>query len=448
MPALLRIFFFIGDLVFLNLVIFLSYGLSGVSFFGDNLSNSVYMLVFSNITWLFLVLVSNPYAFTRNAGIQRVLKGQLSFLFVHLLVVASLILLFKKQYDKYQIAGMYALFVPVFFGWKIITYYLFSMLTRKAREVNVLIIGPENAALEVKTFLTEQPDSHYKIIRQIPVVDITTEILEEVKVYCKNEGVDEIYCTDVKLDNLLLKDLINFGLNNLIRIKLIAEQEIAKQQGLSLESNTLSVNIAAVPLDDYLNRAYKRFFDIVFSSVVIVAVLSWLIPLIGLLIKLDSRGPIFFIQKRAGRNNRPFDCFKFRTMVVNSESDSKQATKDDARITKIGAFLRKSSLDEFPQFLNVFLGDMSIIGPRPHPIKLNEKFSPLIEQLMSRHYIKPGITGLAQAMGYRGETREIADMRNRVKLDCFYIENWSMFFDIRIIFQTVFSLIKGSEKAF
>ena len=197
-----------------------------------------------------------------------------------------------------------------------------------------------------------------------------------------------------------------------------------------------------------MNRVVKRVFDLIFSSAVIVLVLSWLVPLIGMLIKLDSRGGIFFVQKRGGLNNQPFDCLKFRTMVIHKEADHKQATKDDPRITRIGKFLRKSSLDEFPQFINVFLGQMSLIGPRPHPLKLNEEFSVKIEGLMARHYVKPGLTGLAQSMGYRGETKNIIDMENRIAMDRFYIENWSMWLDVKIIFRTVISLVKGSENAY
>jgi lipopolysaccharide/colanic/teichoic acid biosynthesis glycosyltransferase len=135
-------------------------------------------------------------------------------------------------------------------------------------------------------------------------------------------------------------------------------------------------------------------------------------------------------------------------MVVNQESDTKQATKNDSRITRVGKFLRKSSIDEFPQFINVLIGQMSVIGPRPHPIKLNEEFASRITNIMARHYVKPGITGLAQCMGYRGETKDLADMENRVRLDRYYIEHWTFWFDIKIVFLTVVSLLRGSEKAY
>src|SRR5690606_3857431 len=192
------------------------------------------------------------------------------------------------------------------------------------------------------------------------------------------------------------------------------------------------INVAAIPLDERRNQVVKRAFDIVFSSLVILFFLSWMTPIIALLIKLNSRGPVFFKQKRAGKGNKPFDCFKFRTMIVH-DSEFQQATKEDPRITLIGKFLRKTSLDEFPQFINVLKGDMSIIGPRPHPLKLNEQYYPRIEKFMARQYIKPGITGLAQAKGFRGETKDDLSMKSRVKLDRFYIENWSFILDLKII---------------
>ena len=207
------------------------------------------------------------------------------------------------------------------------------------------------------------------------------------------------------------------------------------------------LNVAAVPLDERNNQIIKRAFDIFFSSIVLLLIFSWLYIIIALMIKLTSRGPVFFKQQRAGKGNRPFNCLKFRTMIVNTP-EFKQATKNDPRVTRVGKFLRKTSLDELPQFINVLTGEMSIIGPRPHPLKLNEEFSPRIEKFMARHYIKPGITGLAQAKGFRGETKDDLSMKGRVKLDRFYIENWSFLLDLKIIVATIIALAKGDQQAY
>ena len=201
-------------------------------------------------------------------------------------------------------------------------------------------------------------------------------------------------------------------------------------------------------LTDPSQLVLKRGLDIVFSLLFVIFVFSWLFPLIALMIKSTSKGPVLFKQLRHGRNNVPFYCFKFRTMRVNNESDTKQATRNDPRITKVGAVLRKTSLDELPQFLNVLMGEMSIVGPRPHAIPMNDKFSEGINNFMFRHAVKPGITGLAQSKGFRGETIGFYDIYSRCKLDLFYIKNWSLLLDVKIMVWTFVSLLLSDKKVY
>lgn len=195
-------------------------------------------------------------------------------------------------------------------------------------------------------------------------------------------------------------------------------------------------------------KVAKRVFDFVFSLLVILLILSWLVPIIGLLIKLESRGPIFFKQKRSGLNNRVFFCYKFRSMHVNLQSDLLQAIRNDPRITRIGAFLRKTSLDEFPQFLNVLMGHMSIVGPRPHMLKHTEEYTAVIPGYLHRLKVKQGITGWAQVNGYRGETNDLKLMEARVDYDKWYVDNWSFAFDMKIILKTVLSVVKNRDNVF
>ena len=202
------------------------------------------------------------------------------------------------------------------------------------------------------------------------------------------------------------------------------------------------ISINKLPLDNSFNVFCKRAFDIVFSSLVIVFILSWVFPLFGIIIKMISKGPVLFIQKREGFKGSVFNCFKFRTMVLNSQADTKWADDNDARLTSFGKFLRMSSLDELPQFINVFVGDMSVIGPRPHALNLNKEYSKLVLDFNKRHKFKPGITGLAQSMGYNGFISDIHDMKSRVKLDLFYFKNWSLFLDFKITLITFYILIK------
>lgn len=202
------------------------------------------------------------------------------------------------------------------------------------------------------------------------------------------------------------------------------------------------------PLQKSYNRLFKRVFDLVFSLLVVVFLLSWLFPILAFLIKKQSKGPVLFKQLRTGKKNQPFWCYKFRSMRVNAVSDSKQAQKDDDRVTAIGKFIRKTSLDELPQFFNVLLGDMSVVGPRPHMLKHTEEYNDLIDNFMVRHFVKPGITGLAQVSGFRGETKEVEDMKRRVNADITYVLNWSLIEDIKIVFLTVIVTLKGDENAF
>ena len=206
------------------------------------------------------------------------------------------------------------------------------------------------------------------------------------------------------------------------------------------------ISINKLPLDNIVNVVSKRIFDIIFSFFVIVFILSRMIPLFGLIIKMSSKGPVLFVQKREGYKELPFDCFKFRSMIVNLESDTKMADDDDMRLTKFGKFLRLSTLDEMPQFINVFLGDMSIVGPRPHPINLNRQFKNQIDSFNKRHRFKPGITGLAQSMGYSGFIGSVQDMSDRVKMDVFYFKNWSLLLDFKIVFKTIKILFDGILK--
>ncbi len=202
------------------------------------------------------------------------------------------------------------------------------------------------------------------------------------------------------------------------------------------------------PMSSMENRVKKRMIDLAISILVMVFILSWLVPIIGLIIKIQSPGPIFFKQPRSGRNNTTFGCYKFRSMVVNKDSDRKQASKGDNRITPIGKFLRKTNLDEFPQFINVFLGQMSVIGPRPHMLSHTEHYSQLIQHYMVRHFVKPGITGWAQANGYRGETNTPELMAKRVEHDLEYMSNWSAMLDFKIVCMTVLNMVRGEKNAY
>jgi len=226
-----------------------------------------------------------------------------------------------------------------------------------------------------------------------------------------------------------------------IHLRLVPEDQHWDKTRLNrvLPERLIVINPQVVPMDHSLARITKRMFDIVFSGLCILLIFSWLFPILALIIKLSSKGPVFFVQKRTGINNRIFNCIKFRSMYVNELSDNKQATKNDARITPIGRFMRKTNLDELPQFLNVFRGQMSVVGPRPHMLQHTHEFSNLVRFYLIRHYVRPGITGWAQVNGFRGITDELWKLEKRVEYDMQYIEGWNFWWDIKIILMTVFN---------
>ncbi len=273
---------------------------------------------------------------------------------------------------------------------------------------------------------------------------------QDLKAYLDENPVDVIFCSLKECSDEQIKDIINYADNHFMSVKFIPDNKeiLGKQLKVDYFEYFPVLSLNKSPLDKPVNKVIKRLFDLIFSSCVIVCFLSWITPIIGLLIKLESKGPVFFKQKRNGINYKPFSCYKFRSMRPNQLADIKQVSKNDNRITRIGKILRKTSIDELPQFINVFKGEMSVVGPRPHMVKENERFKKRINKFMGRHYVKPGITGLAQVKGYRGEVRTDDDIINRVKYDLYYIENWSLWLDIKIIMFTILNVFKGEEKAY
>lgn len=272
----------------------------------------------------------------------------------------------------------------------------------------------------------------------------------EVEDYLVQNEIDEVYCTLPGTQDAKILRILNFAEKNMIRFYIVPElyRNVKKSLVLEMIESIPLLTVRTEPLQFAYNRALKRSFDILFSISVLLTIYPVLYVVIGICIKLSSRGPVLFKQVRTGMYGQDFECFKFRTMKVNAEADSLQAAKDDPRKTKIGDFLRKSNLDEFPQFINVLFGDMSVVGPRPHMLKHTELYSFLIDKYMVRHLVKPGVTGWAQVTGYRGETKTLEQMEGRVKRDVWYLENWSFFLDLKIIVLTLVNMFRGEKNAF
>jgi Undecaprenyl-phosphate glucose phosphotransferase len=349
-----------------------------------------------------------------------------------------------------------SVFLAAIIVWRLIVYYSLSLYrTRGYNFRNVVVVGFGSIAKELEVFFTLHPEYGYHFLGYFDDNFVGKKKLGDINAVDRylNNGevnIDEVYCCLPYVKYGQIKKVIDICEDRLIKVKVIGDFRALSFKGLELERYDYIpvLNVSSIPLDDRKNQTTKRVFDILFSSFLILFLFSWLFPIIAVLIKLDSRGPVFFKQRRTGKGNQDFLCLKFRTMYINGDADHKQATKHDCRVTPIGTFLRKTSLDELPQFLNVLQGTMSVVGPRPHMLKHTEEYSRLIKKFMVRHNVKPGITGLAQSKGYRGETKNLIEMSNRVKLDRFYIENWSFFLDLKIIVITVFILMKGDQEAY
>ncbi|MDE6832405.1 MAG: exopolysaccharide biosynthesis polyprenyl glycosylphosphotransferase, partial [Muribaculaceae bacterium] len=273
--------------------------------------------------------------------------------------------------------------------------------------------------------------------------------LKQFKEYIDKHQVDEIYYTLPGDDDETLKQIIKIADDNIITFYYVHQLTRTVARTFHLDHVGLSPVLRAHrnPLENPVNRFIKRGFDILFSVCFLLVSPIIFIP-VAIAIKMSSSGPVFFRQKRTGYLGKEFTCLKFRTMRVNDQSNTCQAVRGDSRTTKMGAFLRRTSIDELPQFINVLKGDMSIVGPRPHMLKHTHDYTQLIDRYMVRHLIKPGITGWAQVLGYRGATEELWQMEGRVEKDVWYIENWHLMLDIKIIVRTVINAIRGEKNAY
>ncbi len=316
----------------------------------------------------------------------------------------------------------------------------------RGNQRKVFIIGQDKNSNELATLFNNQKEYGYNLIAQFPALTNDKIIKEKIE----EQKPDEIYLSLKDVSSKQIQEAILYCDNNFINLKYIP----SKKEILSNPSKVEYYGYIPIipehktPLELYPNKLIKRLFDIFFSMIIVVFVMSWLFPIVALIIKLESKGPVFFKQKRNGLYFEEFECLKFRSMVVNEQADLLQAQKNDVRITKFGKFLRKTSIDEMPQFINVLLGDMSVCGPRPHMLTFTNQYASDIDRYKVRHFVKPGITGMAQTHGYRGEIECKSDIVNRIKYDLFYIENWSLLLDIKIIFLTIKNAMMGDKKAY
>lgn len=424
-------------------------------FFRDMRLNMVYYLAYQAISWILIAIIVRYYEIFRFTTPVEIISKLMKQFSVFLLVVIAFFPFAKTTVFS---GSAVAIFMSVSFI-IIVSFKTFLFIYLKRYRIvtgsnyrSAIIIGYTPEAIRLKEVFETRKDYGYRFAgyfsdkKQHPSI---IGKIDDIRQFTIENKIDEIYCSLNEISNEKLKDLVEFADDNNKTIKFIPDTKEIFSKNLKVDYYELFpvLSLQKTQLHNPIVKGIKRAFDVLFSLFVIIFVLSWLIPVLAILIKLESKGPVFFKQGRPGMDEEEFFCYKFRSMQVNGFTE-KEASKNDPRVTKMGKFMRKTSMDELPQFFNVLLGDMSVVGPRPHLWSQNKAYASKIKKYMVRHYVKPGITGLAQVKGFRGEIETEEDMINRIKLDVFYIENWSLIMDIKIIFQTVFNIFKGEDKAY
>ncbi len=443
---LLRILQLGGDLILLNAI----FALAGWLRFDDlKVENEEYynyyiqLLVFFNLSWALISVGLRIYDLRPGTEIRTAVGRALNSLIIHLVLFTVLAFSLKGDYYSrlfliyfYSAFGVSVLLVRMLFisQWR-------RWLTRGRFAREVWLVGNNSAADGFKEEIELHPEYGYRLIKSPSTpqeaMDWIAKGVRPSEIYCAfnrgEEGIAEWYALS-QSEGIRFRFLPELKWTNIrhARVDLLGEVPVLIPR--------------KEPLSYWHSRLIKRFFDLIFSLIIILGILSWLLPLLAIIIRIDSKGHPFFVQRRTGLNGIKFDCYKLRSMVKDHGKEGQQASEKDARVTRVGRFLRRHNLDELPQFFNVLFGQMSIVGPRPHMLEHTESYRQRIDEFMVRHWIKPGITGLAQAMGLRGETREDSDMADRVKADVYYLEHWSILLDVKVFFWTIWNMFSGRSK--
>lgn len=412
--------------------------------------------LFINLIWFILV-----YSFGADKINRNTQKKALFFTYVKIVVFYFFLFLIYFQvspfnyYPRQLLKYIFPLFFFVLISWKFAFYYAFYLYRKQGYNFrNVIIVGYSSNSLELAKyfnhtkwngyrflgFIDEQINKKRKIIGEYP----------DLKSIIENEQVDEIYLNLERIPRELKHQISGIVLDYPVKIRIIPDfGEFSNFKAELVNYDFVPVfQVHPGPLSYWYNQLLKRMFDILFSIFIIVSLLSWVSAFLFIFSLFNGREGIFFRQKRTGTDGKVFTCFKYRTMYLNPDADRQRAVINDKRVMPAGHWLRKSGIDELPQFINVLIGQMTVVGPRPHMLKHTEQYRKIVRKYMMRHTVKPGITGLAQVRGFRGEIRKISELKQRVQLDVSYIENWSFILDMKIIFLTLWNFFKGQEKAY
>lgn len=442
----------------LNATIMISKSLFGSRIPEDVVSGYFHYLIFLNISWLILAWFNGVYRENNFSSFES-FSRQTKQLYILWLCSIMVYLFF---YRKFELSRLFVFSSLALFGMGLLlNRFVYLILREYFKESQhfskrVLILGYNTVAKDLAVKLGKSINN--KIVgfiedpgkvRELSMYPIVGNLQQTIAI-SEQMGINQIFSTLSPEQNRNIYDLMQEVESKCISFRIIPDLSLFINRNVHVDflDNILMLSVRGEPLEDLGNRIKKRILDIIISSFALVFILSWMIPLIGLLIYLESPGPIFFSQLRSGKGNKSFRLLKFRSMKMNSNADKVQATKNDPRLTKIGKFIRRTSLDEFPQFINVLKGEMSVVGPRPHMLKHTEDYSKIVQQYMVRQFLLPGISGWAQVNGYRGEIHGNEQIIGRVECDIWYSENWSLWLDIRIIFLTVYKILVGEKNAY
>jgi undecaprenyl-phosphate galactose phosphotransferase/putative colanic acid biosynthesis UDP-glucose lipid carrier transferase len=456
----LKLILLLCDLIILNIIYLVSVKIKFGDFEMVWKHEILNILIISNLIWIILVSYYDSYKLIRIEHIDQLIGKTIRVILLHLGIIAFCIILLKyTEISRFRMLVFYGLFAVVSIIFRII--FLKYLKYIRSQGVNirlVVIVGANKAGYKISQILSSDLSYGYKILGFFdekvnePMKNKLQYLgkFQEIEMCLQKNDIHEMYIALHFSESDQITNLIHLCEKYMVRVKFVPDfQEYTKSRKVNIDfyENIPVLMLRDEPLSFPLNRITKRLFDILFSLLVILLVFTWLFPVLIIMIKLASRGPAFFKQERSGENNNPFICYKFRSMKLSNQ-EFIQASHNDPRITKIGRIIRKTSIDELPQFFNVFLGQMTVVGPRPHPLKLDDQYKALINAYLVRHYAKPGITGWAQVNGFRGETKELIDMQNRIEYDIWYIENWSFLLDLKIIWQTMTNVFRGEKNAY
>ena len=408
-------------------------------------------------SYVLLTIYMPPILLRRVVRIDKIVERSVHKIVLLAILVTSLLFVLKNvAIARVLLATFFVVFLVVLIVERLIMRYLVRKFRRSGRnQQNVILVGNSDEMKELYDYMQNR-EYGYRVYAVFAEGDFLLnadvehmgDVSSVLPYLYEHPHINAVYCTmsTASKDDLLA--IYRYCENNMVRFFALPMflRSLRKNMTVSTIASTVVLTPRPEPLQDLGNRIVKRLFDILVSLLFLMTLYPVIYLVVLCMTKLQSPGPVYFVQKRSGMNGKEFKCLKFRSMHINTEADTIQATRDDPRKFPFGSFMRKANIDELPQFINVLLGDMSLVGPRPHMLTHTEEYSRVVNKYMVRHWVKPGITGWAQVNGFRGEIRDLTQMDERVKHDIWYIENWTFWLDVRIMWRTIWNMVSGKDE--